>query len=89
MHSRGIVDQGAVTYLTTQYLYDDPNLTVSAVSGCRSQNGRPFTHGFEIYLERATLTFEFANPAGLGIYQAAPVGDPARRHGGAPPCRLG
>jgi predicted dehydrogenase len=66
VHSRGIVEEGAVTYLATQYLYDDPNLTVSAVSGALSQNGRPFTHGFEVYLERATLTFEFANLAGAG-----------------------
>jgi hypothetical protein len=31
-----------------------------------SQSGRPFTHGFEIYLEEATLAFEFANLAGQG-----------------------
>ena len=29
---------------------------VSAVSGALSQAGRPFAHGFEIYLERATLS---------------------------------
>ena len=26
--------------------------------------GRPFTHGFEFYLERATLSFDFANLGG-------------------------
>jgi predicted dehydrogenase len=30
------------------------------VSGAISQQGRPFGHGFEIYLERATLSFGFA-----------------------------
>ena len=31
-----------------------------------SQAGRPFAHGFEIYLERATLSYGFANLAGEG-----------------------
>jgi predicted dehydrogenase len=66
VHSRGVVEDGAVVHLATQYLYDDPNLTVSAVSGALSQAGRPFTHGFEIYLERATLAFAFANLGGQG-----------------------
>ncbi len=64
VQSRGVVERDAVVHLTTQYLYDDPNLAVSAVSGTLSQAGRPFTHGFELYLERATLAFEFANLAG-------------------------
>src|SRR3954447_14383926 len=33
VHSRGVVEESAVVHLTTQYLYDDPNLVVSAVSG--------------------------------------------------------
>jgi predicted dehydrogenase len=66
VHSRGVVDHGAVVHLTTQYLFDTPNLAVSCVSGALSQSGRPFTHGFELYLEEATLAFEFANLAGQG-----------------------
>ena len=66
VHSRGVIEDGAVVHLTTQYLYDTPNLAVSCVSGALSQSGRPFTHGFEIYLEEATLAFEFANLAGQG-----------------------
>jgi predicted dehydrogenase len=66
VHSRGVVDRGVVVHLTTQYLFDTPNLAVSCVSGALSQNGRPFTHGFEIYLEEATLAFEFANLGGQG-----------------------
>ena len=53
-------------HLNTQYLYDQPNLTVSCTSGALSQSGRPFAHGFELYFERATLAFEFANLAGEG-----------------------
>ncbi len=40
--------------------FDDPRLAVCSTSGSIEQSGRPFTHGFEIYLERATLQFEFA-----------------------------
>jgi predicted dehydrogenase len=66
VHSRGVVENGAVIHLTTQYLFDGPDLAVSCVSGALSQNGRPFTHGFELYLDRATIAFEFANLAGQG-----------------------
>jgi predicted dehydrogenase len=66
VHSRGIVENGAVVHLTTHYLFDRPDLAVSCVSGALSQNGRPFTHGFELYLDGATIAFEFANLAGQG-----------------------
>ncbi len=66
VQSRGVVEGNAVVHLLTQYLYDDPNLSVSALSGALSQKGRPFTHGFEFYLEGATLAFEFANLGGEG-----------------------
>ena len=60
------MEGNAVVHLTTQYLYDERNLAVSAVSGALSQAGRSFTHGFEIYLERATIAFEFASMGGQG-----------------------
>ncbi len=53
--------RGAVAELfTTQFLFDDPHLAVTATSGIIGQPGRSFTHGFEIHLERATLAFDFA-----------------------------
>jgi predicted dehydrogenase len=64
VHSRGVVESGAVVHLTTQYLYDTPNLAVSCVSGALSQAGRPFAHGFELYFDRATIAYEFANLGG-------------------------
>jgi predicted dehydrogenase len=66
VHSRGVVENGAVIHLTTQYLFQTPDLAVSCVSGALSQSGRPFTHGFELYLDRATIAFEFANLGGQG-----------------------
>ncbi len=67
VHSRGVVENGAVVHLTTQYLYDEGGPAVSALSGALSQSGRPFAHAFEIYLERATLTFEFASLGDAGV----------------------
>ena len=83
VHSRGVVDRGAVVHLTTQYLFEG-GPAVSAVSGALSQPGRPFAHGFEIYLERATLSFGPDTP--LTVYTAdglvraagARVGRPGR-----------
>jgi predicted dehydrogenase len=45
---------------TSQFLFDDAQLAITATSGIIRQQGRAFTHGFEIHLERATLAFDFA-----------------------------
>jgi len=49
-------------YFNSQFLYDDPSLVVSATSGTINQQGRPFTHGYEIHLEKATMYFECGVP---------------------------
>ncbi|MCH8150363.1 MAG: Gfo/Idh/MocA family oxidoreductase [Planctomycetes bacterium] len=49
-----------VEYCQSLFRFDDPQLTVCAVCGVINQQGRSFTHGFEIHLEGATLQFEFA-----------------------------
>lgn len=72
VQSRGVSEDGVALHLTTQYLYDDPDLAVSAVSGALSQSGRPFTHGYELYLEGATLAFEAAT-LGDQFHLAMPV----------------
>jgi predicted dehydrogenase len=56
--SSGIEQNGAVQYLTTQYLYGEDGPAVSCSSGALAMKGRPFVHGYEIYLERATLLYE-------------------------------
>ena len=67
VRSSGVLDGASVVHLTTQYLYEnDPNRAISSLSGALSQTGRSFTHGFELYLERATISFEFASFAGAG-----------------------
>jgi len=53
--------RGAVVEsFNSQFFFADPDLLITAASGVVNQQGRPFTHGFEIYLEKATLLFDFA-----------------------------
>jgi len=56
--SAGVEGKGAVNYLATQYLYGPDGPAVSCSSGALAMSGRPFVHGFEIYLEKATLVYE-------------------------------
>lgn len=49
---------GSVEYLTTQYLYGKGGPTVTCSSGAIAMPGRPFIHGFEVYLEKATLSHD-------------------------------
>ncbi|MDR1958321.1 MAG: Gfo/Idh/MocA family oxidoreductase [Planctomycetaceae bacterium] len=45
-------------FFSTQYLYEDTDLVVTSTSGTIPQQGRPFTHGYEIHFEKATLLFD-------------------------------
>jgi predicted dehydrogenase len=54
----GHVHNNEVTYLTTLYQYGPGGPCVSCSSGALAQKGRPFVHGYEIYLEKATLVYE-------------------------------
>ena len=55
-----------VSYCDSLFRFEDPQVSVSSMSGVIDQQGRPFTHGFEIHLERATLHFEFAGFSDAG-----------------------
>jgi predicted dehydrogenase len=56
--SSGVIESATVQYLTTQYLYGPGGPAVSCASGAVSQKGRQFVHGYELYLEKATLLYE-------------------------------
>jgi predicted dehydrogenase len=57
--STGVVGAGgAVDHLTTAYLYGPGGPAVTCSSGALTMKGRPFVHGYEIYLEKATLVYE-------------------------------
>ncbi len=67
VHSRGILERGFAQYLSTQYLYDDPEVAVSCHSGGIAASGLAFGHGFEIYLDKATLLYEFNTLGGQPV----------------------
>src|SRR4051794_16804210 len=67
--STGVMADSAVTYLTTQYLYGPGGPAISCSSGALAQKGRPFVHGYEIYLEKATLVYE-SGTCPLTLYTA-------------------
>jgi predicted dehydrogenase len=70
VYSTGLVDEaGAVNYLTTQYLYGPGGPSVTCSSGAVAMPGRPFIHGFEIYLEMATLSHD-SRATPLTLYTA-------------------
>ncbi|MCE9566026.1 MAG: Gfo/Idh/MocA family oxidoreductase [Planctomycetes bacterium] len=54
----GNVENDAVSYLTTSYLYGLGGPAVTCSSGAVSMTGRPFAHGYEIYLEKASLVYD-------------------------------
>ena len=58
--SRGRMRDKVVEYVHTSFRFPDASQVVSAESGVIRQQGRSFTHGFEIHLEQATLQYEFA-----------------------------
>jgi predicted dehydrogenase len=61
-----------VEYCVSQFQFADRDLVVSSASGVINQQGRPFTHGYEIHFEKATLTFDLAVLAG-GKLQVSPL----------------
>jgi len=65
----GLVENAAVVYLTTQYLYGKDGPCVTCSSGAVAMAGRPFVHGYEIYLEQATLAYE-SGALPLTVYTA-------------------
>jgi len=56
--SRGLLKEGFVNHVCTQYLYDDPDLTISCISGGIAAGELKFAQSFELFLERATLQFD-------------------------------
>jgi predicted dehydrogenase len=55
--SQGTLIEGFVNHVHSNYVYDDPDLAVSCVSGGIAAQGLAFAHGFELFLENATIEF--------------------------------
>lgn len=58
--SQGRMRGEVAEYFNTQFTFGDAEYAVTATSGIIRQQGRSFTHGFEIHLEKATLYFNLA-----------------------------
>lgn len=62
--SRGSLVEGFINHVHTSYVYEDPSLAVTAVSGGIAAKGLQFAHGFELYLEDATILYGGGTYAG-------------------------
>lgn len=71
--TRGSLRNGLPERWHSLFEFADPNVSVQATSGVIDQQGRPFLHGFEIYLEQATLAFEFAVQGESADYNCKPT----------------
>lgn len=60
VHSQGRVQGEVAKYWNSLFEFEDSSLCVRATCGVIDQQGRPFSHGFEIQLEKATMHFELA-----------------------------
>lgn len=69
--SQGRMRGDVVEYCSSLFRFENPNVVVCSSSGVIGQQGRPFTHGYEIHLERATMHFEFGAYMDQG--ESAPV----------------
>ena len=56
--SQGILQDGLVNHVHSQYVYDEGEPAVSCVSGGIAAAGYQFGHGFEVYLEEATILYD-------------------------------
>jgi predicted dehydrogenase len=72
VQSAGSMRGEVVERFHSQFLFADRGLFVTAASGVINQQGRPFTHGFEIYLEEATLLYDYA-AIGKGLDALTPL----------------
>ncbi len=69
----GRMRNGVPEFWHTQFRFANRELVVEATSGTIDQQGRPFTHAFEIQLERATLMFDFAVLGSEAKYLCEPL----------------
>lgn len=71
--SQGRMRNNLPEFWHAQFRFPEDRYVVEATSGVVNQQGRPFDHGFEIHLEKATLAFQFAVIGGEGRYLCEPV----------------
>lgn len=62
--SNGLLQDGFVNHVHTSYVFGENGPAVTAVSGGIAASGMAFGHGFELYLEDATIVFDAGTYAG-------------------------
>ena len=82
--SVGTVEGDAVTYLSTSYLYGPGGPAVTCSSGAVCMAGRPFVHGYEIFLEHASLIYDSGGTPLTLLTEAGKTSQPALVGGGDP-----
>lgn len=65
--SRGLLAEGFVNHVQTSYIFEGSGPAVTCVSGGIAAKGHQFGHGFEIYLEKATLLFSAGTVGGESV----------------------
>ena len=60
VYSSGQTKNNLVSFCHSIFDFEDRPISIASSGGIINQQGRPFTHGFEIQLEKATLHFEYA-----------------------------
>lgn len=72
--SQGVMAGDSIEYVASSYRYENGPV-VTATSGALAAGSRPFTHGYEIYFEEATLHYEAGGP--LSLYTSHGLQHPA------------
>jgi predicted dehydrogenase len=72
VYTRGWMRGEVVQFAITEFIYRNNSPIITAASGAIDQQGRPFNQAFEVYLERATITFEAVNLT-TGPHMAMPL----------------
>lgn len=62
--SNGLLQDGFVNHVHSSYVFGENGPAVTAVSGGIAAKGMAFGHGFELYLEDATIVFDAGTYAG-------------------------
>lgn len=60
VYSCGRLRDSVPEYFNSVFTFEDSGVSACCTGGIIHQQGRPFNHGFEIHLEKATVCFEFA-----------------------------
>jgi len=67
--SNGIVEEkGGVDYINTQYIYRGKQLCITAQSGALNTASLAFEHGYDVFLENATLKYNSSCGENVVIY---------------------